>query len=54
MIELGRHGGFILASYAVTVLIMGGFAWHCVRRYSAVKRQFADKAGTEMAGADNV
>jgi heme exporter protein CcmD len=47
MIELGRHGGFILASYAVTVLIMGGFAWHCVRHYTATKRQFADKTGAD-------
>jgi heme exporter protein CcmD len=47
MIELGRHGGFILASYAATVLIMGGFAWLCVRRYAAVKRQFADRAGAD-------
>jgi heme exporter protein CcmD len=45
--ELGRHAGFILASYAATVLIMGGFVWLSVRRYAEAKRRFAEKAGAD-------
>ncbi len=43
MIELGRHGGFILASYAVTLVILGGFVWHCVRRYRDARRRFGEQ-----------
>jgi heme exporter protein CcmD len=37
MLELGRHGGFILASYAVTFAIMALLAVVTLRRYSAAK-----------------
>ncbi len=43
---LGRHGGFILASYLFTIAIMGGLVWQSVRRYAAVRRRHAE------AGAD--
>lgn len=33
MFELGRHGGFILASYAATALIMGGLILVTVMAY---------------------
>jgi heme exporter protein CcmD len=47
--ELGRHAGFILASYAATVLIMGGFVWLSVQRYADAKRRFAEKAEADHA-----
>jgi heme exporter protein CcmD len=45
--ELGRHAGFILASYAATVLIMGGFVWLSVRRYADAKRRFMREVGAD-------
>ncbi len=41
--ELGKNAGFILASYAATIVIIGGFVWQSVRRYGAAKRRFAEK-----------
>lgn len=39
---LGRHGGFILASYVATLAIMGGLVWVSVRRFAAVRRRYAE------------
>ncbi len=47
MMELGRHGGFILASYTVTLVILGGFVWHSVRRYMQAKRRFGERLGPD-------
>jgi heme exporter protein CcmD len=44
---LGRHGGFILASYLATAAIMGGVAWASVRRYIAARRRLARTPGAE-------
>jgi heme exporter protein CcmD len=47
VLELGKNAGFILASYAVALLIMGGFVWHSVQRYADAKRRFAEKLGPD-------
>jgi heme exporter protein CcmD len=47
MLELGRHGGFILASYAATIAIIGALVWQSVRRYTAAKRRHAEVAGRD-------
>jgi heme exporter protein CcmD len=39
MFELGRHGGFILASYIATVLIIGGLVFASLRAYFKTKAQ---------------
>ncbi len=39
---LGRHGGFILASYVATVAIMGGLVWTTVRRFAAIRRRYVE------------
>ena len=44
---LGRHGGFILASYAATVAILGGLVWRSVKRYAEVRRRYGE------SGADH-
>lgn len=44
---LGRHGGFILASYAAAILVMGGLVWTSVARYRAVKRRHAAALGAD-------
>lgn len=41
MLDLGRHGGYILASYAVTVVIIGGLIWQTVAQYRAARRNAA-------------
>jgi heme exporter protein CcmD len=38
MLDLGRHGGYILASYAVAVVIMGGLVWQTINQYRAARR----------------
>jgi heme exporter protein CcmD len=35
--EFGRHAGYILASYAVTFVILGGLILQTVLRYRAAK-----------------
>jgi heme exporter protein CcmD len=47
MLELGKNAGFILASYGVTLLIMGGFVWYSVQRYADAKRRFAERLGPD-------
>jgi heme exporter protein CcmD len=47
MLELGRHSGFILASYAVTILIMAAFVWQTIRRYRTVRRKLAALSGPD-------
>ena len=42
---LGRHGGFILASYLFTIAIMGALVWQSVRRFAAVRRRHAETGG---------
>lgn len=44
---LGRHGGFILASYAATLAIMGGLVWLSVRRYAEARRRLAGTPGAD-------
>jgi heme exporter protein CcmD len=44
MFDLGRHGGFILASYAVTVVIIGALVWQTLAQYRAARRK-AGEAG---------
>jgi heme exporter protein CcmD len=45
--HLGKNAGFILASYGVAVVIMGGFVWHSVRSYADAKRRFTEKLGPD-------
>jgi hypothetical protein len=45
--QLGKNAGFILASYAAAVLIMGGFVWHSAKRYADAKRRFTEKLGPD-------
>ena len=45
--QLGKNAGFILASYGVAVVIMGGFVWHSMQRYADAKRHFAEKLGPD-------
>jgi heme exporter protein CcmD len=45
--QLGKNSGFILASYGVAVLIMGGFVWRSIRRYADVKRRFTERLGPD-------
>lgn len=45
MIDLGRHGGFILASYGVTIIIIAGLVWQSMRRYTRAKQHLAERAG---------
>jgi hypothetical protein len=45
--ELGKNAGFILASYAVAILIMGGFVWHCAKRYADARRRFTERLGPD-------
>jgi heme exporter protein CcmD len=42
MIDLGRHGGFILASYVVTIAVISGLVWRSASRYRAAKRRLAE------------
>ena len=39
--DLGSHGGFILASYAFTALVMGGLVLNAVRDRRAQARALA-------------
>lgn len=41
MLELGRHGGFILVSYAVAVVVLGGLLLGTILRYRAARRRLA-------------
>lgn len=41
MLDLGRHGGYILASYAVTIVIIGGIVWQTVAQYRAARTAIA-------------
>jgi heme exporter protein CcmD len=41
MIELGRHGGFILASYAVPLVVFGFLALATLRRYRRARERLA-------------
>jgi heme exporter protein CcmD len=45
--ELGKNAGFILASYGVAILIMGGFVWQSMRRYTEAKRRFTERLGPD-------
>ncbi len=47
MVELGKNAGFILASYGVAVVIMGGFVWFSVRSYTDAKRRFTERLGPD-------
>ena len=44
---LGRHGGFILASYLATIAIMGGLVWQSLRRYAAARRRTGETPGAD-------
>jgi heme exporter protein CcmD len=46
MFELGRHGGYILASYAAALIIMGGLIAMSVTGYRRAKARLA-AAGDE-------
>jgi heme exporter protein CcmD len=41
MVDLGKHGSFILASYGVTLLILGGLVVTSLRAYSSAKARLA-------------
>jgi heme exporter protein CcmD len=45
--NLGRHGGYILASYIATALIMGALIWQTVSRYRSARRQMAERTGLD-------
>jgi heme exporter protein CcmD len=42
VLDLGRHGGFILASYVVTIAVISGLVWRSASRYRAAKRRLAE------------
>lgn len=42
MIDLGEHGGFILAAYLVVVVVLGGLIGWIVLDGQALKRRLAD------------
>jgi heme exporter protein CcmD len=44
---LGRHGGYILASYVATLLIMAALIWQTISRYRAARRQMIERAGPD-------
>jgi heme exporter protein CcmD len=48
MFELGRHAGFIIASYATTFVIMAFVALLTLRQYRAAKARLREMQG----GAD--
>jgi heme exporter protein CcmD len=41
MLDLGRHGAFILASYGATLLILGGLVVMSLRAYTRAKARLA-------------
>jgi heme exporter protein CcmD len=43
MLELGRHGGYILASYAVSVAIIGGLIAVTVLSYRSAQARLRAK-----------
>jgi hypothetical protein len=45
VIVLGHNSGYILASYAVAIILMGAFVWFTARRYAAAKRKLANMSG---------
>lgn len=40
--DLGSHGGFILASYAFTTLVMAGLVLYAIRDRRAQRRALAE------------
>jgi len=44
---LGRHGGYILASYLATLMIIAALVWQSVSRYRAATREMAERTGAE-------
>jgi len=44
---LGRHGGFILASYLATAAIMGAIVWSSIRRYASARRRHGEAMGPD-------
>jgi len=44
---LGRHGGYILASYVATALILSGLVWQTLSRYRAAAREIAKRTGAD-------
>ncbi|MFM9973406.1 MAG: heme exporter protein CcmD [Beijerinckiaceae bacterium] len=42
MLDLGRNGGFILASYAVTLVVISGLVWRSVSHYRVAKRRLGE------------
>jgi heme exporter protein CcmD len=49
MIELGRHGGFILASYGAAVVILGALIALTVLRFRAARRRLQGLERQERA-----
>jgi heme exporter protein CcmD len=41
MLELGRHGGYILASYAAAFVVMGGLVAFSLASYRRAKARLA-------------
>jgi heme exporter protein CcmD len=41
MLELGRHGGYILASYAAAVVVIGGLIVFSLTNYRRAKARLA-------------
>jgi heme exporter protein CcmD len=52
MLDLGRHGGYILASYAVAVIIMGGIVWQTITRYRTAKRAMSETDAPGVSETD--
>jgi hypothetical protein len=42
---LGHNSGYILASYAVAIVLMGAFVWLTAWRYAAAKRKLVKISG---------
>jgi heme exporter protein CcmD len=53
MFNLGPHAGFILASYAVTILILTALIWQSVTRYKTAKRTLDRAQSVSSTGADH-
>jgi heme exporter protein CcmD len=47
MFELGRHGGYILASYAAAIVIIGALVAQTVAGYRSAKTRLGAAEGDE-------
>jgi heme exporter protein CcmD len=53
MFDLGPHSGFILASYAVTIVILAVLIWHSIAHYRSAKQTLDRAQSAAPRGADH-